>query len=194
MHLLWRAPTLAEIETFVTCSRAAQPNYAEIGWTRDGRAPDWAKTGYLRVKLGEGKATWEAAREVLDTGAFFGGWVRHLGTAQRMEVGETVALSVRLVGGARFGVYSLIANRVLYRLDEPDCFGYGYGTLPGHLVRGEERFLLERSPVGEVWFSLLTFSQAALPLVQLAQPFVTLAQQRGARHYAGGMGRVLKRS
>ncbi|SIP67631.1 hypothetical protein BN9982_740001 [Mycobacterium tuberculosis] len=34
--------------------------------------------------------------------------------------------------------------RVVYVIDEPDVRGFGYGTLPGHPVSGEER--RERRP------------------------------------------------
>lgn len=42
-----------------------------------------------------------------------------------------------------FRVWSLNAARIVYVVDEPRRFGCAYETLPGHVERGEERFLIE---------------------------------------------------
>ena len=197
-----RPPTAAQAHAFLVRQRAERPTYTEVGWTRMGRAPSWARVERRRVRLGEGEACWTRAKAALGAGEMFGGWVRRLqggparppapGQPCQPETGETVALLVRLLGwpGAAWGLYALIANRVLYVLDEPARFGFGYGTLPGHFVRGEERFLLERDARGEVWLELTTFSRAALPWP--AQPFVGAAQRRGARHYAEQLLRAVQ--
>ncbi|MDO4245670.1 MAG: DUF1990 family protein [Deinococcus sp.] len=184
---LLRPPSPAQIRAFLNISRSQQPNYPETGWTLDGRLPTWSRQGQHRVRVGQGAACWERARAALEGGTMFQGWVQPLQRAEGYRSGDTVALLVRHFGPfgrGQWGLYSLIANRVLYRIDEPGRFGFGYGTLAGHLVRGEERFLLEQDAAGVVWFELMTFSRAAVPLARLAQPFVQLAQRRGAAHYA----------
>ena len=187
---LLRPPTPAQVGVFLSRSREQTPNYAETGWSLDNRVPGWAVAGRHRVRVGQGTECWERAKAALRDGRMFQEWVlwqREEGSASLYQQGRTVALLVRHLGpwGRRkWGLYSLIANRVLYVIDEPGRFGFGYGTLPGHLVRGEERFVLERDAAGVVWFELTTFSRAALPFSQLVQPFVQAAQRRGARHYA----------
>lgn len=191
---LLRPPSPAQVRAFLNQSRAAALSYRETGWTLDGRTPDWARNGQHRVRVGQGAACWERARAALNDGQMFQDWVLRQqeeqagGEPERLyRQGDTVALLVRHLGpfGQRqWGLYSLIANRVLYLIDAPGRYGFGYGTLSGHLVRGEERFLLEQDAAGVVWFELTTFSRAAVPLVALAQPFVELAQRRGAAHYA----------
>ena len=185
-----RPPTPAQVAAFLARSQEQVPSYAETGWTLDGRTPDWALAGRCRVRVGQGEACWTRARAALRDGRMFQDWVLRLPgdvPVPLAEQGGTAALLVRHLGPlghGGWGLYSLIANRVLYLVDEPGRFGFGYGTLPGHLVRGEERFLLERDAAGTVWFELTTFSRAALPFSRFAQPFVQVAQRRGARHYA----------
>ena len=61
------------------------------------------------------------------------------------------------------------ACRVVYVVDEPGRFGLAYGTLPGHVERGEERFLVERdSTDGSVWYDLLAFSRPNSLVARLA--------------------------
>ena len=187
---LLRPPTPAQVGIFLSRSREQTPNYAETGWSLDNRVPGWAVAGRHRVRVGQGTACWERAKAALRDGRMFQEWVlRPHGEASAplSRQGATVVLLVRHFGpwGRRkWGLYSLMTNRVLYLVDEPDRYGFGYGTLPGHLVRGEERFLLERDAGGAVWFDLTTFSRAALPFSRFAQPLVGAAQRRGARHYA----------
>ena len=188
--LLLRPPTPAQVAAFLARSREQAPSYAETGWSLNGRAPAWALAGRCRVRVGQGEVCWTRARAALRDGRMFQGWVlrpQEDVPVPLAEQGGTVVLLVRHLGPlghGRWGLYSLIANRVLYLVDEPARFGFGYGTLPGHLVRGEERFLLERDAAGTVWLELTTFSRAALPFSRFAQPFVGAAQRRGARHYA----------
>ena len=192
---LLRPPTPAQVAAFLARSCEQAPNYAETGWSLDGRTPAWALAGRHRVRVGQGEACWERARAALRDGQMFQDWVLRQQEdvpaggepVQLSRQGGTVALLVRHLGPlgrGKWGLYSLIANRVLYLVDEPGRAGFGYGTLQGHLVRGEERFLLERDAAGTVWFELSTFSCAALPFARFAQSFVQAAQRRGARHYA----------
>ena len=187
---LLRPPTSAQVGAFLSRRREEAPSYAETGWSLDGQVPGWAVAGQHRVRVGQGAACWERAKAALRDGQMFQDWVvrpQEAVPAPLWQPGGTVALLVRHLGPwgrGKWGLYSLMANRVLYLVDEPGRCGFGYGTLPGHLVRGEERFLLERDAAGVVWFELSTFSRAALPFSWVAQPFVQAAQRRGARHYA----------
>jgi uncharacterized protein (UPF0548 family) len=45
--------------------------------------------------------------------------------------------------GRHFGVWSLNACRIAYVIEEVPSlrrYGFAFGTLPGHVERGEERF------------------------------------------------------
>jgi uncharacterized protein (UPF0548 family) len=61
------------------------------------------------------------------------------------------------------GLWWLNACRIVYIVDESEPlrrFGFAYGTLPGHVGTGEERFLVEWDPAGDgVWYDILAFSR-----------------------------------
>ena len=50
--------------------------------------------------------------------------------------------------GRHFGLWWLNACRIVYVIEEEEAsllkrYGFGFGTLPGHVERGEERFTVE---------------------------------------------------
>ena len=73
-----------------------------------------------------------------------------------------------------------------------DDFGFAYGTLPSHIERGEERFLVECDPVdGSVWYDILAFSQPRHVLAKLGYPYVRRMQKRFGRDSAAAMLRAI---
>jgi uncharacterized protein (UPF0548 family) len=78
---------------------------------------------------------------------------------------------------------------VVYTVEEQNRTGFGYGTRPGHLERGEESFLVERDAEGRVWFRVTAFSLPARWPAVLGGPAVEAFQ----RLYARICGRALKR-
>ena len=52
----------------------------------------------------------------------------------------------------------------------PERTGFGYGTLPGHLFRGEEAFTVERDEVGDLWFVATAYSVPDRWWVRLGGP------------------------
>jgi len=79
-------------------------------------------------------------------------------------------------------------------MDEPQRFGFAYGTLPGHIERGEERFLLEMSDDDSVWYDILAFSQPRHLLTKIGYPFVRRMQKRFGRESAAAMVRAVNLS
>ena len=78
--------------------------------------------------------------------------------------------------------------------DEPVArFGYGCGTLPGHLGTGEERFLVEWDrEEGGVWYDLLAFSRPYHFLARLGYPYLRRMQKRFGRESAAAMRRAVR--
>ncbi|WP_208320420.1 DUF1990 domain-containing protein [Salinibacterium sp. ZJ77] len=165
----------------MTSSRPRLLSYAPEGMSRPGAAPPAGfRVGDRRVRLGDGDVLWDRAASIVD------GWVVKKG------VGFVVAPDdARVVVGrdyaTRFGVGHLRLLepvRVVWTVDEPDRRGFGYGTLTGHPLRGEECFLVERDADGSVWFRTRTVSRVAgswWPLwlgIRLVQP---LMQRRYAQ-------------
>jgi uncharacterized protein (UPF0548 family) len=116
------------------------------------------------------------------------GWVELHTSDAPIEIGTTVAVLVRA-----FGLCWLNAARIVYVIDERDRFGFAYGTLPDHVERGEERFLVERGPDGAVAYDVLALSRPRHPFAMIAYPWVRRMQKRFARDSMRAMQRGVSR-
>ena len=60
-------------------------------------------------------------------------------------------------------------------------YGFAFGTLPGHVERGEERFTVEWHRVDDsVSYEVFAFTRPVHPLAKVGLPFVRLVQRRFA--------------
>src|ERR1041385_1914216 len=201
-----REPSDADVARFIASQRDLPFTYAEVGAT-NATPPAGYNVDHNRIQLGTGEATYRSAVDALkkwrhfelgwvaivpaggggDGGGGRGGKGGALGPAGVVvEVGATVAVKARA-----FGTWSLNASRVVYVIDESRRFGFAYGTLPDHVERGEERFLIERLPDNTVWYDILAFSRPHHPLVKLSSPLARRLQRRFARDSLSRMVAVL---
>jgi uncharacterized protein (UPF0548 family) len=65
---------------------------------------------------------------------------------------------------------------VVWLRDENSVYGYGFGTLAGHPLSGEEAFEVRLSPGGTVRFSVRAFSRRTAWYARLGAPFVLALQ------------------
>ena len=89
--------------------------------------------------------------------------------------------------GRHFGLWSLNACRIVYVIEEEEAasllrrYGFAFGTLPGHVERGEERFTVEWDRADDsVSYEVFAFARPAHPLARAGPPFVRLVQWRFA--------------
>jgi uncharacterized protein (UPF0548 family) len=148
-----------------------QLTYAEVGATR-GPLP----LGYHHVdrtaRIGAGQKAFDRATAALL------GWelqrragVRVLATSSTVTAGADAVL---LLGLGPLAVRAPV--RVVYVVDEPTRRGFAYGTLPGHPESGEELFLLEQHPDGEISCYVKAFSRHVSRLSRCGGPLATLTQ------------------
>lgn len=170
------APTEREVAEFIAAQRNLPFTYSEVGAT-NATPPAGYNVDHNRIRLGEGEAIYRRAVEALKNWRHFDlGWVTIVPCSVPVEAGATVAVRARA-----FGTWSLSACRVVYVVDEPRRFGFAYGTLPNHVERGEERFLIEWLDDDSVWYDILAFSRPHHPLVKLSSPIARRLQKRFAR-------------
>jgi uncharacterized protein (UPF0548 family) len=170
------APTERDIEDFIAGQRNLPFTYTEVGAT-NATPPTGYNVDHNRIQLGEGEATYQRAVEALKNWQQFDlGWVTIVPRGVVVETGATVAVKARA-----FGTSSLNACRVVYVINEPRRFGFAYGTLPDHVERGEERFLVEWLPDDSVWYDIFAFSRPQHPLVKLTFLLARRLQKRFAR-------------
>lgn len=155
-------------------------SYTEIGATAT-TPPLGYTVDHNRVQLGHGVAVYQQACTALAQWEMFKlGWIQ-LCWPTPITVGATVGVLAQVLGG-----HILNACRIVYTVDEEGAtgarFGFAYGTLPGHVERGEERFLVEwRRQDDTVWYDILAFSQPKHWLVRLGYPVTRSFQKRFAQ-------------
>jgi len=98
--------------------------------------------------------------------------------------GLTFALLVPLPVG-----YVTAAGRVIYVTDQPEDYGFGYGTLPAHPEQGEEAFHVAREGARLV-FTVTAFSRPRHPAARLGGPVTRALQLRANRSYLRAMRRA----
>ena len=86
------------------------------------------------------------------------------------------------------GFWATGACRIVKVVDEPDRFGFVYGTLPHHPERGEEAFLVHRSPLTPnlLTFTITAFSRGAKLPMKVSGPIGRIIQRRAAEIYLTG--------
>ncbi|MEE9280170.1 MAG: DUF1990 domain-containing protein [Myxococcota bacterium] len=194
-----RRPSETVIRAFLAAQSRHDFSYPAVGATRgpgSGRSlapPRGCVLDHNRVRIGVGEDAFTRARRALSRWRMFEvGWAELLWPDAQIETGTVVALLAR---GA--GLWTLNAARIVYTVDEfaeaeeIERFGFAYGTLPGHVARGEERFSIEWSREDNgVWYDVLAFSRPRLP-ARLAYPYTRALQRRFARDSLAALGRAV---
>jgi uncharacterized protein (UPF0548 family) len=147
-----------------------------------------------RSKLGTGERTYSSAKDALRSWQQFDlGWLEVWPPNTPIEPGQTV-----VVIGRALRTWWLNACRIVYVVEDsgPVCkFGFAYGTLPGHIERGEERFTVEwNRSTDEVWYEVIAFSKPNHLLSRIGYPAVRRQQKRFAMETAASMLRAVTRS
>jgi uncharacterized protein (UPF0548 family) len=170
-------PTLDAVRAHLATQVGLPFTYADVGATRDEREPTGFKHDHNRQLLGTGSALFTRAGDAIRTWRMFPAplaWIAPLPIP--IEVDQQAGVIIRALG-----LWWLNAARIVYVIDEPQRFGFAYGTLPGHVEVGEERFLVEHLADDSVWYDLRAFSRPRAALVRAGQPVARLLQRRFGR-------------
>lgn len=181
------APDQATITNFLDTQSKQPFSYTAIGATA-ATPPAGYTVDHNRIHLGAGVAVYHQARIALQRWRMFNlGWVTLCWPTAPIAVGATVGVMAHLPG-----LYILNACRIVYTIHEETAtgarFGFAYGTLPGHIERGEERFTVEwQRRDNSVWYDILAYSQPNHWLVRLGYPVTRYFQKRFAQHSKAAM-------
>jgi uncharacterized protein (UPF0548 family) len=182
--LFLRKPSGSVLETFLRRQHDSPFSYPSRGCTRAAKAPAGYTRDHLRVELGTGPADFQAAREAICAWKMFDlGWTAVIDPACPVVVGRAVGVLARVAC-----VWTLSACRIVEVYDDPGRrFGFSYGTLETHPLRGEERFLVELDSAGRVWFDLVAVSCPRGWALRVARPVVRILQRRFRRDAGAAM-------
>ncbi len=183
---LFRQPTETAIRAFLQAQARLDFTYSDVGATATHPPADFV-VDHTRVCLGSGDEVFRRAKIGLQGWKQFDlGWLRASPANTPIRSGEFVG-----VVACTLAVWSLNAARIVYVVEEPRKFGLAYGTLPGHVERGEERFQIEIADDDSVWYDILAFSQPRHLLTRIGYPFVRRLQKRFGRESAAAMQRLV---
>lgn len=173
--------TDGRLRRLAVAARARPWSYDERGATAAAALPPGYRAGRYGADLGgpeafdravDGLRRWEAHR---------GAGARVVPADAPLREGETVVVALGL------GLATLVAPcRIVYVTEEPDRFGFAYGTLTGHPAQGEESFHVAR--IGwRTRVDVVAFSRPAGPVTRLGAPVAGLLQDAIARRYLRGL-------
>ena len=190
MFLLQR-PSAELVRDFIEQQRPLNFTYSEVGATR-ATPPTNYRVDHNRIQLGSGEHTYSrAAAAVKRWQQFDLGWVRIASPEIPVEEDAVVAVEIKA-----FGLWSLNSARVVYLIenagDAKARFGFAYGTLPGHVEQGEERFLVEWKADDSVWYDIYAFSRPRHVMARLGLPFCRMLQKRFARDSMAAMKHAVR--
>ena len=187
---LLRHPTDPAISAFLDSVSKSSFSYENVGLSLTG-SPTGYNVDHNRISIGSDVQDFELAKAAIKNWKMFDfPWVQLCWSNTPIEVGRTVAIVV-----GHFGFWSMSAARIVYVIDEPNRFGFAYGTLTDHVESGEERFSVELDrTTGEVWYDLFAFSRPAHPLAKLGLPVSRYLQKSFTADSLAAMKRAIARA
>lgn len=175
-------PAAATLDALLDSQREAALTYPDAGATA-GPLPGGYHHGRHTAVLGRGDDVFARAAGGLRQ------WAAHRQSgasvhppAAAVAEGQIVAVCVRVALA-----WVTVANRVVRVVDEAGTFAFAYGTLPHHVVEGEEAFSVRRDADGTVRFEIVSFTRPRGRLLSLASPVVHVLDHRLVRRYLRGM-------
>jgi uncharacterized protein (UPF0548 family) len=186
-----RKPSADDMRRFLSAQAKLPFTYDAVGATAKTPPAGYA-VDRTRMKLGEGEAVFRSAIAALRRWEQFRlGWVEAWSPDTPILAGEVVAVIGRVLG-----LWWLNACRIVYVVDETGAksrFGFAYGTMPGHVESGEERFLVEWDQGDDtVWYDILAFSRPNHVMTWLAYPITRRLQKRFRQDSAASMFRSVR--
>ena len=190
--LSFRYPSDQKIRDFLDQQSQEPYSYTGVGTTRS-EPPAGSDPDHSQIQLGKGRSVFEAACAALRRWEMFPpAWTRIEPAEKPIQEGQVLAMLTRV-----FGLWWLNSCRIVYVLDEAEPvrrFGFSYGTLPGHIERGEERFSIEWHGDDTVWYDLKSFSRPRFWAVRLGYPITRRLQRRFVRDSLATMQKIAAQS
>jgi uncharacterized protein (UPF0548 family) len=179
-------PSAESMRHFRDAQSKLDLSYANVGTTESEPPPGYV-IDHVRIRLGAGEATFQAAKSALQRWEQFRmNWLEFYSRDAPIQAGQHVAFAAKGVC-----LWWWCICRIVYVIDESgpvSRFGFANGTLPEHMGKGEERFLIEWDRADDsVWYDILAFSRPQHLLARLAYPMFRHAQNRFRRDSTAAM-------
>jgi uncharacterized protein (UPF0548 family) len=194
--MLLRKPSDAEVREFLAAQSELPFSYREVGATRNSSTPPAGyPINHYRGTLGRGQETFKRARAAICAWKMYHlSWTKLCWPETEIKEGAVVAVLAN-----HFGLWSLNACRIIYTLEEDGSpsarYGFAFGTLPGHVEEGEERFTVEwDEKSNEVAYELFAFARPKPLIAKIGSPLVRSVQRRFALDSFAAMKRAVNQA
>ena len=191
----FRRPSPVEIDAHLGISDRSF-SYPEVGSTAIPTSLESIGVHYdldrHRFPLGVGRDLFERAQTSLLAWRHFEiPWLELHGVKAKLSSGQVVATLAHFSG-----LWFLNPCRVVYTeraSDSSNETAFAYGTLSGHVERGEERFSVNFNPTtGDVTYEILAFSRPAVLLSKIGYFWARRLQNRFALSSAEALARACR--
>lgn len=175
--MLWhlRRPSDEHLRDLLVSARSDELRYEPVGRSLGGATPH-GLTRHRWTGMLPGPDPFDRAVAVL------GSWGVQRGSGLAVVADGDVAVGVNVALAAPLPVGFVTATcRVVAVVDEPDRYGFAYGTLGHHPERGEESFVVRRGAGGTVTFEIVAVSRPHQWIAR-AVPFLADRLQAAATH------------
>lgn len=180
-------PSPEDSRQFILAQQGQSHSYPAVGATRRPEKQPGFDNDYNEIDLGTGEAVFAKAKEGIRQWRMFpGGWAEIFPEKTPIQTGQTVAMLARVAG-----LWWKNACRIVYVIDEPAHFGFAYGTLPGHVERGEEVFAVRMDADGRVFYYIKALSQPRHWMARLGYPLARFYQRKFVRESKQSMLRFV---
>ncbi len=162
--------------------------YTEVGRTRDDQLPEGFRHARRHTVVGSGEQAFHAVAAGMrdfQIHRLAGVRVRHDDPAPR--IGGRFRSGIGVLGWRLW-----VPCQFVWVTDTATEYGYGFGTLPGHPVNGEEAFLVQLDRHGRVHFRLRSFSRPATWAARVGSPITTLAQRVATDRYLASAHKLVQ--
>jgi uncharacterized protein (UPF0548 family) len=171
---MFSRPTPSALQKFLNKESQLPYSYPEIGSTSKHVPVIGYDNDLNRQVLGSGEAVWHAACEAIRTWKMFPeGWTRIYPHPAPIQENVVVVMQARVLGW-----WWINSCRIVYTIDTANCFGFAYGTLPGHVEKGEELFKVEKLPDGTVQYEIKALSRPRFWMTRIGYPLARMYQRK----------------
>jgi len=178
--LRFQEPTLEGLDHLLTVAEDHDFSYSDLGSTRAGFVPPGYSHDRCSIVLGP-DACFDTARDGLKH------WQAHKAAGMRVFPDTPLLSGATHIIVVRVGPFFVLAPiRIVTVTNQPDRYGFAYGTLPGHPQVGEQRFTVQKSG-GEVEFNIVAFYRPAEFVAKAVGRVTTSLQHTITRRYLEGL-------
>jgi uncharacterized protein (UPF0548 family) len=182
-----RRSTDRHLNALLERSRDDELTYEPVGVSLEGHPPSgFARRRWSRELVGPD--SFDRASAALRRWAVHRGAGLLVATDGPLVVGTNVAVSARVGPG-----FVDACCRIVRVLDEPDRYGFAYGTLSNHPECGEEAFVVSRvrdADADAARFDIEAVSRPNLRVARTVPAIHDRIQDRAARRYLAAMQRA----